>query len=277
VSFDAIRWALAQPVDKSPAKFVLVAMASCVNGDGGEMQCWPSVKHLAETTGQDRKTVMDSLRRLRDAGFIADTGVRRGVTGQVPVYLLKSPESGTVTKSAATPAEPPVKPEVDTPNGTESGTGTENGTVPKTDANSTVFPHEQSRFSLETVPETGHGINKEPVRNQEGTRKKGGFDPTAIDLPDWLNRADWSRWCIDRKNRKKPITEDAARLQLRKLDGYRTEGHQAVDVIDNAIANGYAGLFPPSKRNGATPPSTKHAGFSGKNYREGVFDDGSFN
>lgn len=275
MSFDAIRWALGQPVDKSPAKFVLVAMASCVNGEGADMQCWPSVQHLADTTGQDRKTVIDGLRRLREAGFVVDTGERKGATGQVPVYCLKTPGNGTVSPSVVPVPEAATQPVQTTDNGAGNGTGTESGTVPKTDAKSTGFPYEQSRFSLETVPETGHGTSNESVKNQEGTRKKG-FDASLIDLPDWLDRKDWGRWCADRKTRKKPITEDAARLQLRKLDGYRAEGHQPVDVIDNAIANSYAGLFPPNKRADRAAPSTKHAGFSGKNYREGVSDDGSF-
>lgn len=270
MSYEAIRWALTQQVPKSSAKFVLVAMANCVNGEGAEMLCWPSVKHLSEATSQDRKTVMDALQRLREWGFISDTGERKGITAQVPVYALKSPESGTVSATK----EPPSKPVDTEQNSTENGTGTENGTVPDFPSNSTVFPAKQSQISLETVPKTGHGTSKEPVKNQEGTSKKrGGFDASSIGLPDWLEQDDWSRWCKDRKQRGKGITEDAARLQIKKLGDYRSDGFTPAEVIENSIANGYQGLFPP-KRSAAKPVKTgsRYAGFREMDYSEGLTD-----
>lgn len=163
LSYDAIRWAMSQPVSKSAAKFVLVALADCVNADGAEMLCWPSVQHLADTTGQDRKTVIDGLRRLREEGFIVDTGARRGSTGQVPVYALKTPKNGTVS-STSEGADSRQEGRANSP---ESGTDLRGQTVPDFPANSPVFPYEESRFSLSTVPKTGHGTSKEPIRNQE--------------------------------------------------------------------------------------------------------------
>ena len=287
MSFDAIKWAMAQPVAKSSAKFVLVAMADCVNGEGGsEMVCWPSTQHLAEATAQDRKTVLEGMRRLREAGFIEDTGERRGATGQVTVYRLKSPGIGTVN-GLVTPISGAAEPESKSAasgtvsqqdeadrvggNSTETGTGPESGTVPNLDGNSTEFPCEQSQFSLETVPKTGHGTTKEPRRNKEGTTKKAGFDPTGFPLPQWLDRADWIRWCEDRRTRKKPITEHAAPLQLKALADYRRDGFDAREVIEHSIANGYQGLFPP-KRGGRANTSSRHGGFRDRNYDEGVTD-----
>jgi pyocin large subunit-like protein len=92
-----MRWAMSQPVAKSSAKFVLVAMADCVNADGATMVCWPSVRHLADMTGQDIKTVEAGMRRLREQGFIVDTKERRGETGQVIVYRLNTPKTGAVS------------------------------------------------------------------------------------------------------------------------------------------------------------------------------------
>ena len=265
MSFDAIKWALAQPIDKSSAKFVLVAMANCVDGNGGDMLCWPSTQHLADTTSQDRKTVLEGMRRLREAGFIVDTGARKGATGQVSVYRLNSPEIGLVADDNQ-----------DASNSTENGTVTETvpktGPIPKTDANSPVFPYEQSRFSPVTVPKTGHGTTKEPLRNQEGTKKTRGFDAGSIDLPDWLDREVWQRWARDRKQRNKAITEDASRLQIKKLSEFLAAGFTPEVVIDNAIENGWQGLYEPKNKPRA---ASKHAGFQKLNYREGVSADGS--
>jgi hypothetical protein len=90
--------------------------------------------------------------------------------------------------------------------------------------------------------EYGGGDEKAPAR-----KRAAQFDAAQIDLPDWLAREDWARWCADRKERKKPITLDGAALQITKLAKYREEGSEPKDVIENSIANGYQGLFAPAR------------------------------
>jgi predicted transcriptional regulator len=102
VSYEAVKWAMDQPVERATAKFVLVVMADCVNGESGEMVCWPSSTHICKVTGMDQKTVVECLRRLRASGFIAPTGDKKGATGQVPVYRLTSPGA---EQSGAAPGE----------------------------------------------------------------------------------------------------------------------------------------------------------------------------
>jgi Helix-turn-helix domain len=140
VSVEAITWALAQSVERSSTKFVLVAMANCA---GPDMTCWPSVAYLCAATAQDRKTVIENIKRLRESGFIEPTDGRKGATGQVVVYSLKRPETGTVKEA-------------------QKRNSSENGTVPKFPSKSPVFPIKESRFSAETVPKTGHGTVREP-------------------------------------------------------------------------------------------------------------------
>lgn len=237
------------------------------------MTCWPSTQHLVSLTAQDRKTVLDGMRRLREAGFIVDTGERRGNTGQVAVYRLNSPEIGTASEEAkASEAD-----ESAGPNGPENGTVIEavpkTGPVPETDSNSTEFPYERSQISLVTVPKTGHGTTKEQGMNKEGASKKTrGFDASLIELPNWLDRDAWQRWARDRKQRGKPITEDAARLQVKKLAEHLAAGYAPETVIDNAIENGWQGLYEPKNK---PRVSSKHAGFQTMNYREGVTADGT--
>lgn len=254
MSYDAIRWAMQQSVSKSSAKFVLVAMANCVNGDGPDMLCWPSVAHLAEATGQDRKTVMDGMRRLRAEGLIVDTGDRKGATGHVTVYALNSTKSGTITP----PRSEPERLQSVGDNGTESGTATSFQTVPNFPSNGTEFPTKQYQISHPTVPKTVPGTNKEPVRNQEGTKRQRAFDAAAIDLPDWLDRRSWTEWCADRSQRGKPITKRAAELQVKALETYRHQGHSPESVIEHCITNGYQGLYAP-KRPQTTVAKPKHA------------------
>jgi hypothetical protein len=276
VSFDAIRWALSQPIPKSSTKFVLVAMADCVNVDGEQMVCWPSTKHLSDVTSQDRKTVLENIKRLRELGFIEQQKERRGMTGQVFVYELKTPKTGTVEADKTVPKTDLKSTENGTANCPEIGTVADVETVPILDMNSPDFGHEQSQKRTQRVPKTGHGTSKEPVKNQEGTSNKESrarpFDAGLIDLPQWLNRETWGRWVKDRKTRNKPITEDAARLQVKRLEEHLAAGFTPETVIDNAIENAWQGLYEPKNK---PRTATRHAGFAGKNYREGASTDGS--
>lgn len=148
MSIEIISKVLKLDVKPSSCKFVLVALANCANDE--DRTCYPSVKYLCDATSQDRKTVLENLKKLKNMGLISDTGNRKGFTGQVIVYKIitenftaNSAENGTIKQS-------------------QNRNSTENGTVPKFPPNSPVFPVKESRFSHETVPKTGHGNVNEP-------------------------------------------------------------------------------------------------------------------
>lgn len=152
VSVEAITWALKLPIKQSSAKFVLTVLANCASGD--TWLAFPSVGYLAEATGQDRKTVVTNLARLREWGLIEDSGRRMGDTKQVIVYRLRGPDMI----------------EIDPKTGQfQKRNGSENGTVPKSQANSPVFPGKQSRFSgkeyrkRDTEPSDTSGNRQEPT------------------------------------------------------------------------------------------------------------------
>lgn len=104
---------------------------------------------------------------------------------------------------------------------------------------------------------------------------KPKFDAAGMELPGWLDRDLWCMWCRDREARGKPLTEDAAKLSIRKLDGHRADGHTPKDVIENAIANSWQGLHAPSSQPKKPPRrATSHTGFSELNYSEGLDEHG---
>lgn len=235
MSNEAINWALTQPIKHSTAKFVLVVMANCADGETWE--AWPSVAHLAESTGQDRKTVLENIKRLLAMGYIADSGMRKGSTKQVIVYRLNSPEIGATQES-------------------QKRNSTVSGTVPNFPGNSPVFPHEESRNSSETVPKTGHGTQ----RNHQGTVKEPKKEVQAkrrvgdMPLPDWLPADAWASWVDYRSGIKAPLTAHAADLCIAKLDLLRIQGSDPRQVIDQSVMSGkWTGLFP-IKRESQGPP-----------------------
>lgn len=280
MSFDAIAWALDQPVGRSAAKFLLVALADCVNGEGIEdMLAFPSAAHLARRTAQDEKTVQANLARLREQGFIEDTGERRGNTRQIVVYRLKTPEIGPLFAQESSAKDPQIS-GVTPPNLAPSS---DDETPPNFPVKTPKFPPKDPQISGQRPPNLGDGTSKEPikepVRNQK-KRAKRDFDPLTVELPDWLPAETWAMWVRNRAEARKPLTVDAVRLQLRKLGTLRDAGHDPVLVIERAVESDWQGLFPakdgstlqrqraPSARAGAPawqpagePPWWEQAGF----------------
>lgn len=130
-----------------------------------------------------------------------------------------------------------------------------------------VHPHTLADNPRASAPVTGTGtgtgtvggasapIGGKPPRSSGKATKTWRADD--VELPPWLAREDWVRWCADRRKRSKPITEEAARLQLLQLHKYRKEGHQPKAVIDHSIAGGFQGLYPP-KINGTASSAPEH-------------------
>jgi hypothetical protein len=98
------------------------------------------------------------------------------------------------------------------------------------------------------------------LRSEEGTARKRApkFDPTSVVLPPWLSSDAWGRWCKDRAERKKPVTEEGAKGQIRKLEAYMAEGFTPEEVIEHSIASGYQGLYAPA-RNRSQSRADEHA------------------
>jgi hypothetical protein len=162
VSVEAITWALRQPVEASSAKFVLVVLANCASADGA--LAFPSVAYLAESTGQDRKTVVTNLKRLVEWGLIEDTGERSGRTKQVVVYRLKCAPSLFESHPKTEPLQ-----------------GTQRSPKPEQfqNRNSSAFPPKESRFSSETIPKTGHGTVNNPKEPSAPPADAGEREPPA--------------------------------------------------------------------------------------------------
>lgn len=117
--------------------------------------------------------------------------------------------------------------------------------------------HDESR---EVTTDKEEDKDKEEKQTPPNPRKRGNaFDACAIDLPDWLDREDWQSWVADRKDRKKPVTEEGAKRQLHQLAGYLAEGHDPSAVIANSIAGGYQGLFPPRVQAPVSPGRQTHS------------------
>lgn len=94
MSSEALAWAFKVNVRPSAVKFTLIALCECANYKTGKI--FPSIEHLSEITGQDRKTIIANVAKLEAMGLIRDTGERGGRTKQIKVYEAAL---GTVPKT----------------------------------------------------------------------------------------------------------------------------------------------------------------------------------
>lgn len=272
MSFAAIKWALDQPVEKSSAKFVLVAMADCVNSEAGEMLCWPSYRFLAERTGLDFKTVETGVYRLRTAGLITDTGQRRGETGKVVVYRLNITENGVITSG----------PEGEGERGSQHANDTENGVV-KPKANDPEIPRNPPKFLAQSPQISSAMTPKTGSRTRNGTRNGTREEPGKVAQlrPSDVTEQTWKDWTALRAKKRTTVSETV-------LIAARREASKAELTLEEFLViwclRGSQGLqadwIKPNERAAArqsTPTRPgMHAGFAGKDYREGVSEDGSF-
>jgi hypothetical protein len=279
VSYEAIRWVWDQPVKPAMRKLVLLAMADCVNAEAGEMVCWPSYSFIALRTGMNTKTVESSVFELKQEGYLVDTGRRAGSTGKVVVYRLNAPAIGAIKPG----------PQSLSANGTRPQNTPESGCVSTTEAVAVIPPNPaanppkndvQSPQKVDlTTPKQGVRTRKEPGT---GTGKEPGMEsaaaPSIPDVPGPLV-ADWMK--VRKDKRAGPITDTVIEGLTREATKAGLTVADAVRYCCEAGWQGFnAGFY--AKREGMTPAASKaagtskHAGFSGKNYREGVSEDGSF-
>ena len=102
-----------------------------------------------------------------------------------------------------------------------------------------------------TIARAGAGAQAHP---------RGGFDPLALPLPNCVSAEQWGRWVEHRRRIKKPLTEEGARLSLRKLVEFHAGGVDPERAIEESIANDWQGLFEPDaprRTNGARAPPTQ--------------------
>jgi len=245
LSVEAITWALAQPIERSSAKFVLVALANCAGQDG---LCWPSVQYLSDATAQNRKTILENLRRLRDAGLIEQTDERRGSTSQVVVYRLNSTNNGSVK-------------EVLKRNRSENGTG------PKTESKGPVISDEEARFVAETGPKTGHGTINEPSVETSGNHQKPAKapKPAAVEVRVLVAAGFVESVAVEfiahKAAKKAPLTERAWLDHVRESEAAGWTVQQAAEKV---MARNWSG-FEARYVAGQKAPAPSQQSFAAKN------------
>jgi uncharacterized protein YdaU (DUF1376 family) len=110
-------------------------------------------------------------------------------------------------------------------------------------------PHERSESQRARARRAS--VSSSPSTSQQGGKEGVQGKPSGDELPEPLCtpefEAAWSNWLDYRHEKRKPVSERAARSQLAKLA--RFGGAVAIEAIEASIANDWQGLFPEKANN----------------------------
>lgn len=224
---------------------MLLALALADHANDQGTGIYPSIASLAEKTRQSVRAVQYQLRAMEASGWLILVNSGNGGRNQRREYRvsdlwIKGADFASLKSGAPEPEKgADIAPNASAEKGAihdgKGATDDAKGANGDTKGCNGLHPHI-------TVIEPS-----EPSRTVKGVRKRSpGFDPLSIELPEWLDADDWADWTKHRAEIRKPITEQAAREQLRRLGEFRQAGTTPREVIRHSIAAGWQGLFAPA-------------------------------
>lgn len=69
-------------------------------------------------------------------------------------------------------------------------------------------------------------------------------DDFVFEIPDWIDKQTWQDYLEMRNKTKKPMTNKAKQLAVKKLDELCKNGNDPNEVLNQSILNSWQGLFP---------------------------------
>lgn len=79
------------------------------------------------------------------------------------------------------------------------------------------------------------------------SRKKSKKDKIFIEIPEWIPLEEFEEYKKMRIKIKKPMTDKAIDLAIKKLETLKSEGDDPKEVLEQSILNSWQGLFPIKK------------------------------
>jgi hypothetical protein len=90
-------------------------------------------------------------------------------------------------------------------------------------------------------PEPEPEPQPEPKNTREANPKSSSR--AAVELPEWIPEDAWTAFVAMRKKIKAPLTDDAVKLAVTKLEKLMQAGHRPRAVLEQSTLNSWRGLF----------------------------------
>ena len=210
--------------EKPTTRFVLLTLAlhMSVKGDS----CFPSIDLLAEESGLSRRAVIEHLQIAEATGWLAkkDRSVRSGQGWRRVEYFGLIPTG--IEQILRTPKS----------NVVQDGHQLKGG-----DRHAEGGARDRKKVVTDGHPSTSVNTSR---------TSKGAFAP-----PDWIPMESWKAYEAMRAKIRKPMTDRARELTVKKLAGLKEQGQDPAAVLDQSIECSWTTIYP-LKVNGANPGPT---------------------
>lgn len=94
---------------------------------------------------------------------------------------------------------------------------------------------------------------KENIKRKKTLNELSSQDNSLLTLVPKEYQATFLKFITERKIRKKPMSPEAVRLAVQKLESSGLTLQEKIDCIENSIMNGYQGLFPVKQKKQKVP------------------------
>lgn len=105
--------------------------------------------------------------------------------------------------------------------------------------NEPIVSHERAN----SEPPVSLYNNVKNVKNVKEERKRKG-NGQAVSLPNWIREETWTAYLEMRTRIKKPATENAKSLVIKKLEQLKAEGQDPNQVLEQSIMNSWQSIYP---------------------------------
>ena len=212
-----------------------------------------SLTQFEEITGKSRPTIVKSLKELTKVGLVVE------LPSTIHGNTYKLGEETSIGLVVKFPSKNILL--------AEKSSKTSQNSLPLLVKN---FNHTSKNFlpllvkifntqsiTIKNNSQSNKKINKKSERVSEKTNSENQnvFDPKTSELPSSVNRDLWIQFVDMRTANKKPLTENAVKLIVKKLESFGALANQS---LENSIIGNYQGVFAP-KKDHSTNPQNNHA------------------
>lgn len=188
-----------------------------------------SVSQLVAGTGYNKDSVLKGCEKLVQMGVIE----RKSFSNQPAKYVLTDSIFAVDILDSEKNAVENIEGGVDILDSAHSKDSTHNNNSKTTNTKTNKDKGDQKKSGSE--------------KTEKSTSKKQPlFDAKAIELPVNVNRDLWIQFVDMRNSIRKPLTENAVNLLIKKLIGF---GDQANQSLEASIIGSYQSVYPPKQQN----------------------------
>ena len=197
-----------------------------------------SISQFMKFTGYGKDAVISGAEKLVSLGLVEKIARDH----QATLYSLSDLAEREISHLSENPT---------TANLSENTTGV----VGKTDINLSENPTHNNNSK---TTNTKTNISKEKSK-KTSSEKPAAFDAKSVELPVNVNRDLWIQFVDMRNSIKKPLTENAVNLLIKKLIGF---GECANQSLEASIIGSYQSVYPPKQQTQAqNQPQTQRRRF----------------